>query len=369
MGEPLDVRLVLATSTGGVGAHVRALARGLVERGDTVTVLGPASTEAQFRFTETGAAFRPVEVSVVPRPASDVRAVLRLRRELRGADVVHAHGLRAGLVAGMALRAGVPYVVTWHNALLATGAKRAVLERMERYDARRATVTLGVSPDLVERARAMGARDARLANVVAPAPQPSTREGADRRAEVRAELGVGASPLVVAAGRLAPQKAYPVLLQAARTWRDRPDRPLTVIAGEGPLRAELQRRIDDDGLAVRLLGHRDDVPDLLAAADVAVLPSRWEGRPLVVEETLRAGAPLVATAVGGVPEMVGDAALLVPPDDPSALAAAVVQLLDDPAERVRLSAAARERAAGFPTEDDTAAEARRLYVELRNSLG
>nr|WP_269205348.1 glycosyltransferase [Motilibacter aurantiacus] len=216
----------------------------------------------------------------------------------------------------------------------------------------------------------MGAPDARLAAVVAPPPAPRpSPDGSDRRAEVRAELGVGSSPLVVAAGRLAPQKAYPVLLQAARTWRDRLDRPLTVIAGDGPLREELQRRITDDGLAVRLLGHREDVSDLLAAADVAVLPSQWEGRPLVAEEALRAGAPLVATAVGGVPELVGDAAVLVAPGDPAALAAAVVALLDDPVERVRLSAAARERAAAFPTEDDTAAEARRLYVELTSSLG
>ena len=173
----------------------------------------------------------------------------------------------------------------------------------------------------------------------------------------------------MAAGRLAPQKAYPVLLQAARTWRDRPDRPLTVIAGDGPLWDELQGRIRREGLAVRLLGHRDDVADLLAAADVVVLPSRWEGRPLVVEEALRAGAPLVATSVGGVPDMVGDAALLVPPDDAGALAAAVVSLLDEPTERVRLSAAARERARTFPTEDDTAAEARRLYAELSKLLG
>jgi len=184
------------------------------------------------------------------------------------------------------------------------------------------------------------------------------------REEVRVDLGASRSPLVVSVGRLAPQKSFGTLLEACRLWRDRPDRPLTLIAGDGPLRGELQRRIEREGLAVRLLGHRDDVGDLLAAADVAVLPSAWEGRPLVAEEVLRAGVPLVATAVGGIPDLVGDAAVLVPPADPGALASAVLRLLDDPALRRRLASDGQLRAAGLPTEADTAAAVRRIYAEL-----
>ncbi|RZS80228.1 glycosyltransferase involved in cell wall biosynthesis [Motilibacter rhizosphaerae] len=361
---PLRVRLVLATSTGGVGAHVRALAAHLVAAGDDVCVLGPAQTETRFHFTATGASFTPVEISTSARPVSDALAVRRLRGLLEGADVVHAHGLRAGLVASLALRPGAaPLVVTWHNAVLAEGARRAVVSRMERRVAEHASVVLGVSDDLVERARTLGAADARLAAVAAP---PLAGTGRSRE-DVRDELGAGRSPLVVAVGRLAPQKSFGTLLGAARIWRDRLDRPLTVIAGEGPLRGRLQRQIKDDGLAVRLLGHRDDVPDLLAAADVAVLPSQWEGRPLVVEEALRSGTPLVATAVGGVPAMVGDAGLLVPPGDQGALAAAVISLLDDAGLRSRLRTEGQLRAAGFPSEADTAAAARRLYTELRGT--
>ncbi|RKS77855.1 glycosyltransferase involved in cell wall biosynthesis [Motilibacter peucedani] len=356
----LDVRLVLGTSAGGVGSHVRSLVRGLAGEGDTVRVLGPESTERRFAFSLEGAAFDPVEIGPSPRPLEDARTVRRLRRLLEGADVVHAHGLRAGMLAGLALRDSTPLVVTWHNAVLARGPRGALIGRMERYVAGRAAVTLAVSPDLVERVRELGGGDVRLAEVVA-APMPSALR---TRAEVRAELGAGAAPLILAVGRLAPQKAYPVLLAAARLWRDRPGRPLTVVAGDGPLRAQLQRRISQDGLAVRLLGQRDDVPDLLAAADVVVLSSQWEGRPLVVEEALRAGTPLVATSVGGVPAMVGDAALLVPPDDPSALAAAVTRVLDDPELADRLRRDGALRAAGFPTEHDSALAARRVYAQL-----
>ena len=128
--------------------------------------------------------------------------------------------------------------------------------------------------------------------------------------------------------------------------------PLVVIAGAGPLHAELGRRIDAERLPLRLLGQRDDIPALLAAADVFVLPSQWEGQPLVLQEALRAGAPIVATRTGGVPDLTGeDAALLVPVADPRRLAAALARVLADHALAARLSAAAAERARSLPDEE------------------
>ncbi len=95
-------------------------------------------------------------------------------------------------------------------------------------------------------------------------------------------------------------------------------------------------------MAVRFLGPRRDVPALLGAADVVVVPSTWEGQPLIVQEALRAGRPLVATRVGGIADLTGeDGAVLVPPGDPVALAAAVTRILDDPEAAARLAAAAR----------------------------
>ncbi|MCG0291082.1 glycosyltransferase, partial [Streptomyces sp. PSAA01] len=184
------------------------------------------------------------------------------------------------------------------------------------------------------------------------------------RQKARAELGVVERPLLVTAGRLEAVAGHGPLLDAARRWRGLDPQPLLVVAGEGPDRAVLQRRIDLEGLPVRLLGRREDVPGLLSAADVAVLSSRWEARSLLAQEALHAGVPLVATAVGGVPELVGDAAELVPYGDPEALAEAVTGLLADPVRRVELAAAGRARTAGWPTEDDTVAHVLSVYDEL-----
>lgn len=122
-----------------------------------------------------------------------------------------------------------------------------------------------------------------------------------------------------------------------------------------------------ESLPVRLVGRRDDITELLAAADIAVLPSRWEARSLLAQEALRLGVPLVATAVGGVPELVGDAALLVPYGDAEALAAAVVRLLADPEARRALAAAGRAQAESWPTEDETVAQVLAVYDELAGS--
>ncbi|GAB3982399.1 hypothetical protein GCM10027615_65070 [Plantactinospora veratri] len=230
VGRAGAVALVLASSTGGVGQHVASLARGLVGAGMAVTVCGPAATEEQFRFTATGARFVPVEIPASPTPA-DARAVTALRRALAGpVDVVHAHGLRAGLVAVLA-RPAAPVVVTWHNAVLVGGLRGRLSRLVERIVARRARVSLGASADLVERAAALGARDARLAPVAAPT-LPAPRRS---RSAVRAEFGVAPDqPLILSVGRLHPQKRYDVLVDAAARWRELDPPPAVAIAGSGP---------------------------------------------------------------------------------------------------------------------------------------
>jgi glycosyltransferase involved in cell wall biosynthesis len=358
---PGSVAVVLASSTGGVGQHVRSIARGLTAAGATVLVCGPAATQDQFDFTGVGARFTPVEIPASPTPA-DGRAVAALRRALADTpvEVVHAHGLRAGLVAALA-RPAVPLVVTWHNAVLAGGLRGRLSRLAERIVARSARVALGASADLVERAAALGATDARLAPVAAPV-LPAPRR---RRAAVRAEFGVAADrPLILSVGRLHPQKRYDVLIDAAARWRTRTPAPAVVIAGSGPAYLQLAARISTARAPVTLLGHRTDVADLLAGADLAVVTSDWEARQLFAQEALHAGVPLVATAVGGLPELVGDAAVLVPPGDVDAVDAAVRELLDDDARRADLGRRGAARAATWPTEADTVAGLADLYAEL-----
>ena len=354
------------------GAHVRSLAEGLVARGLRVTVCAPPGAESTYDFTGVGAHFAPTPARTEPEAAA------ALRRVFGDADLVHAHGVRAGLLALSALalsgrgrRRRVPLVVTWHRRGHAAGPRAHVRRFMERRVARGATVVLAATTDLVDRARRLGARDARLAPVVLPGPRRhdaraerhDALEGRENH-KSRAEVGAVGRPLVFSVGRLDAHHGYGTALTAARSWRGIAPPPLLAIAGEGPQRAELQRRIDDEALPVRLLGRRDDAFELLAGADVALLTSRWEGRSLLAQEALHQGVPLIATSVGGVPELVGGGALLIPYGDADALAAGVSGLLADPARREQLAAEGRARATAWPTEEATVAHVLSVYDEL-----
>ncbi|MEV7526008.1 glycosyltransferase family 4 protein [Streptomyces sp. NPDC091371] len=346
---PLRTVQVLGGAAGtGSCAHVRSLTTGLAARGVRVTVCAPVRAEGEYDFTGAGAQFAPDAVSV-------------LRAACAGADVVHAHGVRAGARALLALRGRrVPLVVSWHgDGPVADGGLGRLSRLLERQVARAAAVVLGASSDQVDLARLRGARDARLSPVVVPAGSAVAEPG-----KARAELGAVERPLLIAVGSLVPHRGYSVLLDAAREWRWLDPAPLLVIAGEGPLRAELARRIEAEALPVRLLGRRRDAARLLAAADVAVLPSRWEARALLAQEALRAGVALVATSVGGVPELVGDGAVLVPSGDAGALAEAVSGLLADPGRRAAVAAAGLAQAGTWPSEDDTVAQVLSVYDEL-----
>ncbi len=357
-----DVRvaLVLATSTGGVGAHVASLVRGLVSRGLRVLVCGPVATEQVFGFTKLGADYTPVGIASGPRPMADAHALIQLRRVVQQVDLVHAHGLRAGLIGRPATPRRTPYVVTWHNAVPERGVARQAFTAMSRLVARGADVTLGASADLVAQALALGGRDVRLHEVAAAALPPPGRTAA----EVRAEMGAGNRPLLLAIGRLHAQKGHDMLVRAAVRWNGLRPVPLVVVAGDGPRRDELTAAISHAGAPMRLLGRRTDIADLLGAADIVVLPSRWEARALVAQEALAAGRPLVCTAVGGLADLVGDAAVVVPSEDVDALDSAVRTLLSDPVERADLSRRALARAAQWPTEADAVAHVAAVYSEL-----
>ena len=373
--------------------------------GTAEAVAGRASVAA-----DEPPAFVVVDIADRPRPAHDLATVLRLRRLLRAwaPDIVHAHGLRAGAFTALALTALPPahtrhgpmilqtlpsywrnslqdqlkgrqeeaggtgrrrwercaLVVTMHNAPPAGSTNGLVYAILERIVARRADAVTWVSGDLGARMRRAGARDGGRALVPAAdlAPPP-----AEQIAAVRASLGEH-RPVVLAAGRLVAQKGYPVLLAAAARWQQRDPVPLLVIAGEGPLAGALAEQARNTGIAVRFLGQRTDIPALLGAADVVVVPSFWEGQPLIAQEALRAGRPLVASRVGGIPDVTGEgAALLVPPGDPAALAGAVQSVLDDPGLAAKLGAAAAERAGQLPSISAAVESVTRCYRRVLRS--
>ncbi|WP_063643646.1 glycosyltransferase family 4 protein [Catenulispora acidiphila] len=299
----MRILLVRPESTGGIGVHVDSLTRALREAGHDVRTLVATGTGA-------------------------IPAIRHAARQAH-VDVVHAHGLRAGAAACLATRKRT--VVTLHNA----PSNRAG-EMLMRLIAQRADAVLAASHDLVEAVTGNGAKNARFGPVVAPALPAPTLPTSQVRTELRNALGLAtatadaADPrrLVLAVGRLAPQKDYATLLNALIILKNRlgpAHIPSVAIAGEGRERAALQATIDAHELPVVLLGHRADIADLLRAADVFVMCSTWEARPLALQEALRAGVPhVIATDVGGVAEVTAGYLPLIPPGDPEALSRALM---------------------------------------------
>ncbi len=370
----LRILLVLGTSTGGIGQHVRSLAEGLVTRGHHVVVAGPAETDELFEFSTDGARFVPAQIGLTPSPR-DLVVARSLSRWVKGADVVHAHGFRAGLVAlssgagrgwpvAAVRAAGVPLVVTWHNQVLAGGLKGNVMHRVEAMVARGATVSLGASADLVDQARAAGGT-AILGPVASPTPAASQKTPR----QVRAALGLDDEPVVLAVGRLHPQKDYPTLVAAMAQLQSRRPRPVLLVAGDGPEATHVQSLVDEQQVDARLLGRRNDVADLMIASDVLAIPSVWEARSLVVQEAMQVGLPVVATRVGGLPELIGPDGLLVEPGDVAGLAQAIGSVLDDPVLGADLAERARVRAGSWPTEDDVVDRVVDVYRGLPPSPG
>jgi glycosyltransferase involved in cell wall biosynthesis len=195
---------------------------------------------------------------------------------------------------------------------------------------------------------------------------------------VRAELGYRGKPVIAAMSRLDPEKGHEALLEAMHTvLAQRPDARL-MIAGRAAVdpagrHATLERHLARLGIsgAVRLLGFRRDIPALLAAADVCVLPASAEACGRVLLEAMAMAKPVVATASGGTPEIVVDGVtgLLVPPGNPAALAAALVALLQDPERARAMGSAGRKRVAERFTIEAHAQQTMRLYAEVLASRG
>jgi glycosyltransferase involved in cell wall biosynthesis len=257
-------------------------------------------------------------------------------------DVVCATGYKADVLA--AWTSGTPSVATLRG-WTAQDAKVRFFEWLDRRTLRRHDSVIVVSNTLREAALRVGVAPERVfwvPNAIDPAQLPEPRQREDLCREIGADP---ARPLVGAVGRLSPEKGHRVLVEAFSLVERRLPGARLAIAGDGPEEASLRRQVETLGLSdrVTLMGLRADGQQLIAALDALVLPSFTEGMPNVLLEAFAYGTPVVATRVGGVPDMVSDgqSGWLVSSGDAASLAAALVEALSDRAEAQRRAACAR----------------------------
>lgn len=333
--------------------------------GWSVTVACPSEGTLAARLTAAGVGVR--DWPATRNPGATVPGeTRRLRRIVASVapDVVHLHSSKAGLAGRLALRGRHPTVFQPHawSFDAVTGPVRAASLAWERLASRWAhrVVCVSAAERAAGEAAGVRARYVVVPNGVDLSAWPAADD--DERTRARTRLGLGPEPLAVCVGRLCRQKGQDVLVAAWPAVRQQVAAARLVLVGDGPDAADLARRA---GAGVHLAGHRDDVADWLAAADVAVLPSRWEGLALTVLEAMARGRSVVASDVTGMAETLGpDAGALVPPDDPRALAEAVRARLADPALAAAEGVAGRGRVSAAHDLRLTTRAIRDLYAEL-----
>ena len=374
-----------AQAAGGVRAHIRQVSQLLAKDGHQVLLAGPSNVISPADDAVSGACLRTYQIDIGARPSrADLKALRQLKQLAATAQVIHAHGLRAGALAVLAVKrlpaAKRPrVVVTLHNLPVGSAPTRLVGQALHLVVVKGADYVLTVSPDLLEKAKQLGLKAGEIAVVPAPARGCADCGCMDRAAQseisqasaqssdagsgvgtgsgvgagssygASSAAGSGATPCVLTIARLAPQKGLDLLLEAAALIKQRGIDFTWLVAGDGPLKAQLNQQIAAAALPVKLLGRREDIGALLSQADVVVQTSYWEGQPLTLREAMQAGRAIVATDVGGSAYTLAGCGQLVEPQA-GPLADAVVAVISDPKRRESLEAASRAAVAKIPGE-------------------
>ncbi len=389
--EPIRVlRVIARLNVGGPSLHVSYLTEGLASRGySTMLVAGAISEgEASMEFV---ADQRGIEIRSIPglqrevSPREDLRVVLDLARLIRRQrpHILHTHTAKAGTVGRVAaLLSGSrrpPIVLhTFHGHTLAGyfgPAKERAYRQIERTLARASDALVAVSPEVRDELVELGVAPASRFVVVRLGIDLSERlEGADHGGELRASLGIGLERFTVGwVGRMTAIKRAEDVLRAVRALHDQGIDAALVMVGDGPDRTaleELARELVIDG-ATRFVGYQEDVGRWFHAFDALLLPSRNEGTPVSAIEALASGRPVVATRVGGVPDVVRDGVdgYLVELGDVQAAADGLARLASDPELRRRMGAAGRERVLARYRVPRLVEDVDRLYRALLSAKG
>jgi len=376
---------------GGPALHVSYLSAGLRDRGyETILVAGSVGQGEQsmaYVAEELG-----VPVVTIPHlhreisPVRDLLATVRLARIIRAERpaILHTHTAKAGAVGRVAaLLAGrrrPPIIVhTFHGHVLRGYFGRfwtGVFRLLERWLARITDALVAVSPEVRDELVAFGVAPAskfRVIRLGIELDERLSRDGA-ARAETRRVMGIGDQRFVVGwIGRMTAVKRTDVVLRSFRRLRDDGVDAVLCMVGDGPDRRWVEDLAGELGVMRDSLfpGYQEDVGPFFAAFDVFVLPSGNEGTPVTAIEALASGCPVVATRVGGVPDVVtdGEDGFLVEPGDVEELAARLAQLANDPDLRGRMGAAGRERMRSRYAVDRLIDDIDRLYRDLLERKG
>jgi len=326
----LNVLQVMGRSAGGIARHVAQITEALDGDDLSVDVAGP--TDVPVAMPK---AVIPLDIPDGPTGHSLVVRRLRSYVKQGGYDILHAHGLRAGIDAALAGRPiEIPALQTVHNLVRpdVSGRVRAAAYRWaEPLSVRLTQRTFAVSEEIARHLRSQSPRSVGKVEIlylgIGEAPRVKKSP-----AEVRAGAKVpDDAKLIVTASRLSAQKALDVMLNAVARL---PANVLLIVLGQGPDEQQLRTMSGALGLGERVhwLGWRDDSADWINAADIFSLSSNWEGVPLAAQEAITLRTPVVATEVGGMPELIGDrtSGRLVQKGDPEALAAALSDVLNAP---------------------------------------
>ena len=383
------IRVIARLNVGGPARHVVLLDRGLRARGhETLLVHGSLDTgEASLEHLAVASGLRTLSVPELGRRISllsDARAFIHLVRTIRreAPDVVHTHTAKAGTLGRLAAlffnasrprRRRCVVIHTFHGHVLSGyfGAAGSALARIaERTLATVSDRIIAISPR--QRDELVGRFHVATSEQTAVVPlgldiQPLLEQAVEAP-NLRRDLGIGGSDVVVGfVGRFVPIKNIALLIRAFAAAAQVAPNMWLVLAGDGPMRGELQALADSSGVAprVRFLGWTEDLSALYATFDICALSSLNEGTPVAIIEAMAAARAVVATAVGGVPDIVDDGrtGILVPSGDREALTAAIVRLAGNRGERLALGAAGRLEAARRFSFERLVDDIEQLYQE------
>ena len=380
------LRVIARLNMGGPALHVAYLSAGLAERGyETTLVAGTlARGEDSMAFVAEGLGIDVVRIDELGRdiaPVRDALAVLKLARLIRAErpQILHTHTAKAGAVGRLAaLLAGdarPPIVVhTFHGHVLRgyfDPVRSAGFRVLERWLARTSTALVAVSPQVRDDLVALGVAPRQKFAVVRLGVELDERVnvGANGRAETRRLLGIPPDRFAVGwIGRMTGVKRTDDVLLAFRRLRERGVDACLCLVGDGPDRDHVERRAHDLGVMrdTFFLGYQDSVAPFFSAFDAFVLPSVNEGTPVTAIEALAGGRPVVATRVGGVPDVVRDGVdgFLVEAGAIDDLADRLARLATDPELRERMGQAGRERVLSRYAVDRLVDDVDRLYRSL-----